>query len=288
MGDIETALLEPGKDSLFPLRRAEAPWPILICVLGTFCVLRADQPLRVRGGKMEALLCHLALRYDEGSPRDTLLVTLWPDTDTALASEALYGRLYNLHKLMGAALGGAAPVVHTDGCYRLNCAAGVGVDVACFDALATRGDQHTRAGHAAQAAAAYQQAIQLYRGDLCAGTDVHAVVERERLRGRYLGLLASLATFAYSIGDYAACLDYALRMLSHDPCREDAYRLVMRCHVRRGERAQALHQFRVCAAILRAECDAMPEPATVALFDQVRLDPSSILFDQVRLDPGCL
>jgi hypothetical protein len=100
---------------------------------------------------------------------------------------------------------------------------------------------------------------------------VRAVVECERLQGRYLGLLASLATFAYNVGDDAACLDYALRMLGNDP-----YRLVMRCHVRRGERAQAFHQYGVCAAILCVDFDATPEPATVALFDQVRLDPGSL------------
>jgi DNA-binding SARP family transcriptional activator len=65
-------------------------------------------------------------------------------------------------------------------------------------------------------------------------------------------------------------------VLAHDPCREDAHRLVMRCHVRRGERAQALHQYRVCVDILRAAFETIPEPATVALFDQVRRTPGSV------------
>jgi DNA-binding SARP family transcriptional activator len=50
----------------------------------------------------------------------------------------------------------------------------------------------------------------------------------------------------------------------------------MRCHVRRGERSQALRQYRLCQQILRAEFDAAPEPATEALFEQVRLAPSAI------------
>jgi hypothetical protein len=50
----------------------------------------------------------------------------------------------------------------------------------------------------------------------------------------------------------------------------------MRCHVQRGERAQALRQYQLCRDILKAEYDAAPEPATTALFDQVRLDPGSI------------
>ena len=65
-------------------------------------------------------------------------------------------------------------------------------------------------------------------------------------------------------------------MLAHDPCGEDAHRLVMPCHVRRGERAQALHHYGVYVDILRAAYATTPEPATVALFEQVRRDPGSV------------
>jgi DNA-binding SARP family transcriptional activator len=244
-------------------------------MLGPFRVLQAGQPVPMRGGKTEALLCHLALRYASGIPRAVLLATLWPDSDAALAAEALRGRVKSLHTLR-AALGGATPVLQVDGGLRLNAAAGVSVDVARFDALAATGDQQARAGDTVAAAAAYQHAVQLYHGDLCVAPDLHAAVERERLRARYLSLLASLATYAYAARDDAACLAYAQRILAHDPCREDAHRLVMRCHVRRGERAQALHHYGVCVDILRAAYATTPEPATVALFEQVRRDPGSV------------
>jgi DNA-binding response OmpR family regulator len=261
-------VLEPQPD--------DTPWPVLICVLGAFRVLRAGRPVSVRGAKTEALLGHLALRYAEGVLRSTLLETVWPESDAVLAGDALRSRVNSLHTLLGTGLGGAAPVLLVDGRYRLNAAAGVGVDVACFDALVATGDQQMRAGHAAEATATYQHALQLYHGDLCVATDVHAVVERERLRARYLSLLTSLAASAYQAGDDALCLTYAQRVLAHDPCREDAHRLVMRCHVRRGERAQAFHQYRVCVDILRAAFETTPEPDTVALFDQVRCTPGNV------------
>jgi hypothetical protein len=50
----------------------------------------------------------------------------------------------------------------------------------------------------------------------------------------------------------------------------------MRCHVRLGERAQALRQYRVCRQILEREFGALPEPSTQALFAQIRLDPGSV------------
>ena len=107
-------------------------------------------------------------------------------------------------------------------------------------------------------------------------TDVGSVLERERLRARFLSLLAYLADEQYRAGEYGACLAQAWRLLGHDPCREDAHRVVMRCYVQRGERAAALRHYHVCAHILRAEFDAAPEPATTALFDQIRLQSSGI------------
>jgi DNA-binding SARP family transcriptional activator len=107
-------------------------------------------------------------------------------------------------------------------------------------------------------------------------TDVGSLLERERLRARFLSLLGYLADERYDAGDYGACLEQAWRLLGHDPCREDAHRVVMRCYVQRGERAAALRHYQVCVHILHAEFDAAPEPATTALFDQIRLSPSRV------------
>jgi DNA-binding SARP family transcriptional activator len=252
-------------------------WRILICLLGPFRVLQAEQVVPVRGDKLIALLCQLALHYREGVPRDALLQTLWPGRDTALALEALYSRVHSIQKLLGQWLDGDSLVTCTAGRYRLNQAAGVGVDVACFELLADAGDQHAGAGDPAASSTAYRHAIQLYQGDLWTeADDLQAIVERERLRARYLSLLARLADQAYGAGDYLASLRYAQGLLDRAPCREDAHRLIMRCHVRLGERAQAFEQYRLCAAILRAEYGAAPERATTALYEQVRLDPGLV------------
>jgi len=252
-------------------------WPVLICLFGQFRLLKAGQPAPVRGGgKTETLLRHLALRRGHTLPREVLLQSIWPDSEPDLAGQSLNSLVYSLHKLLGQVLRGAQPIVHADGTYRLNTEAGIGVDVACFDALADAGDRQARLGNEAGAAACYRRATHLYSGDLSAGADLHTVIERERLRARYLTGLAYLADHAYASGHYAACLDCALRLLVTDPCREDAHRLAMRCYVRLGERAQALRQYRVCTEVLRAEFGALPEPATAALFDQIRLDPGSV------------
>jgi DNA-binding SARP family transcriptional activator len=166
--------------------------------------------------------------------------------------------------------------VYVDGTYRLNSGAGVGVDVACFDTLASQAERQAREGDGGAALVSLMQALEIYRGDLVGSNDIYAVMERERLRARYLTLLCRIADYAYQAADYEVCLSYALRLLTSDPCREDAHRLAMRCYVRLGERSQALRQYGLCQEMLQREFDACPEPSTTALYHQVRLEPSSI------------
>ena len=251
--------------------------PIFICLLGEFRVFQAGEPVVLRGGgKSEALLAALALRNGQGAPRESLLVTLWPDAEPELASQSLSTLVYGLRKLLGDAIGGAAPVLQVGGLYRLNAQAGVAVDVWRFETLAALGDQRLRAGEVDLGMAAYGHAVDLYRGDLQAGSDVYALVQRERLRSLNANLLARLADHAFAACDFAGALRQAARLLSTDACREDAHRMAMRCYVRLGERAQALRQYRLCAEILRTEFEAAPEPATTALFDQIRTNPLSV------------
>jgi DNA-binding SARP family transcriptional activator len=255
----------------------EPSWPILICLLGNFLLLQAGQSVGIHcGGKTETLLCRLGLQSGRRVPRAVLVNLLWPASDSTQATQSLNSLIYSLHRLIGDALGGAPPVLHEDGYYRLNVEAGVGVDVACFDSWANTGDQQVRAGDLAGAATSYSQSVRLYRGDLAVETDVASVLERERLRSRFLSILAYLADAQYRAGEYSACLGHAWCLLGHDPCREDAHRVVMRCYVRRGERAAALRHYHICEQILRAEFDAPPEPTTTALFDQIRHQPSRI------------
>ena len=252
-------------------------WPILICLLGGFRVLKGGEPVSVRrGGKTQTLLENLSVCRGQCASRDALLNALWPGGMEAASKRSLHKLVHTVHKALGDAIDGAPPILRVDGYYRLNVEAGVGIDVACFDILARAGEQQARSGNFAAAAVARAQAVRLYRGDLRAGRGVRAVTERNRVRTLYLTLLMRLAEYHYSGGAFGECLNAALQLLKNDPCCEDAHRMVMRCHIRRGEWAQALRQYRLCEAILRAEFDIKPEPATTALLDQVRLDPGSI------------
>jgi DNA-binding SARP family transcriptional activator len=251
--------------------------PIQICLLGGFRVLKYGQEVGLRaGGKAEAVLTVLAVRKGQAMAREALLDEVWPDADPQLASQSLNSLIYSLHRLLGSAIGGAPVLVHQHGAYRLNTEAGVSVDMDELLQHVAEGHCLSAAGDRDGAAHEFTQAIELYRGDLSAGSTTQFVIEREQLRATCLTLLARVADYHYGRREYDEALAIAIRLLSMDPCREDAHRMVMRCHVHRGERAQALRQYRVCERILRAEFDAPLEEATRALFEQVRLNPSDL------------
>jgi DNA-binding SARP family transcriptional activator len=252
-------------------------WPVFICLLGGFCVLKAGQPLVLRNAeKICALLSNLAIQDQFGASREHLMQALWPNTQAVMAGHALNSLVYNLYKLLGEAIGGARPIVHLDGYYRLNVDAGIGVDIAYFDRLTHEGHHQEKAGQLSAAISTYEHALELYRGDLCIVSNPQSLILCEALRARYLTLLARLADYHFDSQNYADCLVYALRLLAADPCREDAHRIIMRCYVRQGQRAQALQQYRVCAAILRSEFSVAPEPATEALYQKIQLSPDAV------------
>jgi DNA-binding SARP family transcriptional activator len=250
---------------------------VLICLLGSFRILNTHQELFKHAGKrIETLLGHLAIHREMLIPREQILTLLWPESEETSAGQSLHSLVYALRKLLKEELNGAAPILQINGHYRLNFEAGLKVDMIQFEHFAREGDHLLLSGHPNLAAHAYQQAAALYQGDLCVVTDPQSVIERERLRARYLTLLMRLADYAYQVGDYSSSLSYVQDLLCYDPCREDAHRLAMRCYVHIGERAQAFRQYQICQRLLYTEFGAELEPATQMLFDQIRCNPGSV------------
>jgi len=266
--DCSSALLDPARPN--PLRTT----PIAVNILGQFEVrLVPPQILFDYGPKLQALIVSLAIRPKCSAPRDVVLNSLWPDRDPELASQSLNTLTSVLRRSLGPVIGGASPICHENGYYRINVEAGISLDVARFGELIRSGKEAHNNGDMVSAVTYYSAALEIYRGDLCSSHDPPSLLERERLRALHLTVTAQIAEYHLGRADYRTALDLGHRLLSYDPCREDAYRLVMRCYVRLGERAEAMRQFRLCEEVLLREFDARPEAATVALFDLVRLDP---------------
>lgn len=250
---------------------------VLVRLLGPFQIVKLGQPVSLRsGGKAEQLISCLAMQPLCGVHRETLVEKIWPGTSPTLASQCLNTLIHGLKTQLADALGGEPPIVRTQSHYILNLDGGLAVDVVEFESAVDDGRRLLAAGSTAAAIDSYERAVVLYRGDLTSGSDISALLERERLRAICLNTLARLADAHFELANNEEALAYAIRLLAVDPCREDAHRMAMRAYVRLGARAQALRQYSVCRKILAAEFDAAPEPATQELFNLVRIEPGLI------------
>lgn len=250
--------------------------PLLVALLGQTRLMATHRTLPVPGrGKSDALLLGLALFQRGAVAREQLLEQLWPGQSTTLAGQALNSLTSELNKFCRKHFACDPLILHEQGYYRFNYEAGVNTDLEQFYTLAALGQQQLQAGDSVEGVAHCNQALALYRGDLPCGDlsgdfSIAALLTREQLRATLLDLLAALANYYYASEEARQALPYLQQLLARDPCREDAHRLVMRCYLGLGQRTQALRQYQLCTQLLALEFGAQPEPATVALFDQMR------------------
>jgi DNA-binding SARP family transcriptional activator len=159
-------------------------------------------------------------------------------------------------------------VVLDDGNFFLNPAARPRVDVEEFAIHFETGFRLERRQRVAEALREYEAAEALYRDDYLI-EDLYedwSVARREQLKDQYLLLVTRLADHCLHEGDALGCIVRCHRILQKDPCREDAYRLMMRSYLLLGQRSQALHWYDICARTLRKELDVEPAEPTERLY----------------------
>ena len=259
-----------------PQTSPNSSWPegFFIQLLGGFRLLKAGAPITLRpGGKSEHLVMVLALNQRRGLSTEELADMVWPGNDPLLATQSVRSLIRWLHRRIGESPVGKRLISRLGGRYVLRVGDNVRLDVVEFESAVAEGDRDARRGDVGAAIASYEGATRAYAGEMVIESDVRQLVERERLRALYLKILMRLADLRFSLADYQGALSCASEMLQHDPCREDAYRLAMRCYVRLGERAQAFREYALCRKVLAAEFDTLPERETEMVFEQIRTAP---------------
>jgi TolB-like protein/Tfp pilus assembly protein PilF len=97
--------------------------------------------------------------------------------------------------------------------------------------------------------------------------------ERERYRRAQATALEGLAVAALEEGDVSRAVDGWLRLAAMDPCNSRVTLRLMQTLEAAGDRAGALRQARIHAALLEQEFEADPDPEVTALADRLRRQP---------------
>ncbi len=244
---------------------AQANIPELkISVFGGFHVTApCGQAVQLSGQKDRALLGILALSPGVSHAREKLASMLWSDSGDRQARDSLKQALLRLRRCLGPLADG--PLITDRQSVTLD-GERVWVDVRDFEALLRDRDPD-----------AIERATALYNGDLLDGLLVRDAsfedwlqVERQRLRSLAAEALTDLMERSLEDGRREQAVGAARRLLSLDPLHEAACRVLMRVHVERGERPQALKLFETLRCRLRQELDVAPEPETISLYQALR------------------
>ncbi|MFN2231988.1 MAG: ABC transporter substrate-binding protein [Anaerolineae bacterium] len=205
--------------------------------------------------KSQSLLAYLALHRDRPQPRERLAGLFWGDRPEHKARRSLTTALWHLRRCLpneGLLLSDAQTV-------QFDPQADLWLDVDAFESLSSSSDPSR-----------LQAAVALYRGELMDGFyDDWVLNERYRLDTLFAEALARLMCGLEAQGEHAEALSCALRLLAHDPLREDAHRLAMRAYCHLGRRNAALEQYRRCLEIVQQELGAEPMEETTALYQDI-------------------
>ncbi len=252
---------------------------LTITLLGPVQITYNQFPLTFAYEKVQALLVYLAVESDHAHRRSTLADLLWPEQDEAAARHNLSQALFNLRRALGE--NSDDLLLATRETVRLNPASTVWVDVLAFRSLvADVGDNTVR----------LEQAGALYRGEFLEGFSISdsasfdewVLYTRERLRAQACDLLRRLTEPQHGVGDAARVCAYARRWVDLDPLDEVAHRCLMRALAASGQRTAALVQFERCRRLLDDELGIAPEPATLALYEELKQHVAALPLVPVR------
>jgi DNA-binding SARP family transcriptional activator len=238
---------------------------------GHFEVLYGDEVITLgRNGKALTILKYLLAHRSRPVSQDHLMGWLWPESNLKKARWSLNAAIHVLRKLLSDCPSSAPLnyVLLEEGYYRLCPGVQVITDVDEFDERYERGRRLENEGRTEEAAAEYEKAIELYRGEYLV-EDLYedwTMVERERLSNAYVDMLSRLAVHYYETEQYQESIRVCYRILEKDRCHEESYRLLMRCYVSLGLRGRAMRHYRLCEEILLQEYGTVPSPETEALY----------------------
>jgi len=221
--------------------------------------------------KAKSVLKYLIAQQRRPVSKDVLMEALWPGCEPSLANNNLKMAVHSLRQTLNAAQDTEEDfpwVLFQDGNYLINPEVDSWMDVEQFEYHWQAGRQLEREGKQAEAIRELQAAEALYQGDYLED-DLYedwTWLRREALKDIYL------ADDSIQNEDYEGCAVCCQKILGKDPCREDAYRRLMCCYSRLGQRNRAIAWYHLCQKTIKAELDVDADHATVALYQKLLRD----------------
>ena len=234
---------------------------IVVHALGRTEVLVAGVEVPISKWKTKVsrdlFLCFLA--YPEGLTKEQVGLMFWPDCSSNQLKTRFKNSIYRLRTALDRDV-----ILFEDAVYFLDPSIDYEYDVRQFlECLA----EAKEAEDPMQQVKHLKSALALYGGEYLPDVDAEwAAIERENLRSQYLESALDLAQLYFQNDALEDSLTVCRRLLSEDPCLEEAHRLAMRVHAANGNRVALARQYAQCRQALQEEIGVSPSPQTEELF----------------------
>jgi DNA-binding SARP family transcriptional activator len=243
-----------------------------------------------RSVKAKSIFQYLLIRPREPTPKEMIMEALWPECSPQAAANNLKAAIHQLKLTLNDLEGkkqNFQPVMFLQGSYAINRETNLWVDIEEFEKYWNTGRRFEKTRHSAQAMQEYEKAEALYRGDYL-DEEIYeewTILRRETLKDIYLVILSKLAGYSMSGNDFENCIHYSQKMLHQDKCHEDAYRRLMYCYARSGQKNRALRWYDICCRIMRMELDTEPDKRTTELYRRILKDEEIETADAIIFHP---
>ncbi|MFZ5841573.1 MAG: BTAD domain-containing putative transcriptional regulator [Pseudomonadota bacterium] len=237
---------------------ANWPWPLAIRTFGNF-ELSCDGEVLTYGRKAPkktlALLKALLAYGGQQVAEQQVIDALWPDEEGDAGARALTAALHRLRTL----LSDNEVIIQQAGTLSLN-RERVWCDVWEFERLLATGG------------ARRAEAIALYHGSFLAEdtAEMWSVPMRERLRSKFVHVLAEHADALEKNGQHEQAIAMYLRGLDADNAIEPFYQGLMRCYAKLGRVPEAMNTFHKLKRILAVTLGIAPSADSERLFQQLK------------------
>jgi LuxR family transcriptional regulator, maltose regulon positive regulatory protein len=239
---------------------------------GHFDILCNGEPVGLgRNGKALAIFKYLLAHRDRRLSRDHLMESLWPGSTPKKARSSLNVAICTLRRLLSDCLAGLQNyILLEEGYYRLCPTVWVETDVEEFDSRYERGRRLEKMNRT-EAAAEYERAIELYRGEYLLEHlyEDWTMVERERLSDAYLDMLQRLAVYYKESEQLRESIRICYRILQKDRAHENSHLLLTEAYILLGSYGRALNQYRLFESVLKSGCGTEPSGEVEKRFGKV-------------------
>ncbi len=239
-----------------------------IHLLGDFRLVLGETPVTtITVPRIQSLLAYLVLHHGTPQDRAHLAFLFWPDSTEAQAHTNLRQLVHHLRR----SLPGADQLLFASKRHLQwlpsSPAAPWTLDLLELEQALAQAEQAEQAQERSKLRQALERVLRLYRGDLLPSCYEEWILsERDRWRQLFLGAAERLVALLEEDGDYGAAISAAQQLLRQDPLHEATYRHLMRLHALRGERAEALRVYHLCAKRLERELGTEPSALTHSIY----------------------